>query len=59
MSPIKTKFFQLRIEEELKERAEKAAQRKGLSLASLFRLYLIEGLEKDERKWRDGILSKE
>ncbi len=54
MSPIKTKFFQLRIEEELKERAEKAAQRKGLSLASLFRLYLIEGLEKDERKWGDG-----
>jgi antitoxin component of RelBE/YafQ-DinJ toxin-antitoxin module len=54
MSPIKTKFFQLRIEEELKERAEKAAQRKGLSLASLFRLYLIEGLEKDEQKWGDG-----
>ncbi len=53
MSPNKTKFFQLRIEEELKERAEKAAQRKGLSLASLFRLYLIEGLEKDERKWGD------
>jgi antitoxin component of RelBE/YafQ-DinJ toxin-antitoxin module len=53
MSPIKTKFFQLRIEEELKERAEKAAQRKGLSLASLFRLYLIEGLEQDERKWVD------
>lgn len=54
MSPIKTKFFQLRIEEELKERAEKAAQRKGLSLASLFRLYLIEGLEQDERKWGDN-----
>ncbi len=59
MSPIKTKFFQLRIEEELKERAEKAAQRKGLSLASLFRLYLIEGLEKDERKWGNGGLEKE
>ena len=58
MSPAKTKFFQLRIEEELKERAEKAAQRKGLSLASLFRLYLIEGLEKDERKWGDGGLNK-
>jgi antitoxin component of RelBE/YafQ-DinJ toxin-antitoxin module len=59
MSPAKTKFFQLRIEEELKERAEKAAQRKGLSLASLFRLYLIEGLEKDERKWGDGGAGKD
>jgi antitoxin component of RelBE/YafQ-DinJ toxin-antitoxin module len=59
MSPAKTKFFQLRIEEELKERAEKAAQRKGLSLASLFRLYLIEGLEKDERKWGEESSKKQ
>jgi antitoxin component of RelBE/YafQ-DinJ toxin-antitoxin module len=47
----KKSMFQLRLEEELKERAENAAKKKGLSVASLFRLYLIEGLERDEHKW--------
>jgi antitoxin component of RelBE/YafQ-DinJ toxin-antitoxin module len=51
MMAIKKSMFQLRLEEELKARAEKAAEKKGLSVASLFRLYLIEGLEKDEAKW--------
>lgn len=50
MAQEKTKF-QLRIEEELKQRAEKAAQKKGISVSGLFRLYLIEGLERDEQKW--------
>jgi hypothetical protein len=50
MSQEKTKF-QLRIEEDLRQRAEKAAQKKGISVSGLFRLYLIEGLERDEQKW--------
>ncbi|QHT68966.1 toxin-antitoxin system HicB family antitoxin [Rhodocytophaga rosea] len=50
MAPKKL-LFQLRIEEELKARAERAAEKKGVSVASLFRLYLIEGLERDEQRW--------
>lgn len=49
----KTEVFQIRLEPELKERAEKIAQKKGISLAGLTRMFLIEGLEKEEEKGKE------
>ena len=46
----KTKFFQLRIEEDLKERIENLAQKRGISVAGLFRMLVLAELEKEDSK---------
>lgn len=46
----KTKFFQLRIEEDLKDRIEALAQKRGISVAGLFRMLVLAELEKEDSK---------
>lgn len=45
---------QMRINDALKERAQKAAARLGLSVSALFRLALVEKLERMERQAPPG-----
>jgi len=50
MVMAKTKFFQLRIEEDLKDRIEALAQKRGISVAGLFRMLVLAELEKEDSK---------
>ncbi len=47
---VKTKFLQLRIEEDLKARVEALAQKRGISVAGLFRMLVLAELEKEDSK---------
>jgi predicted DNA binding CopG/RHH family protein len=51
MTAVKKKTaFPIRLEEDLLERGKKLADRKGISLAGLFRQLLLEKLEEEEKK---------
>jgi predicted HicB family RNase H-like nuclease len=45
----KTEVFQIRLESELKEKAEKTARKKGISLAGYIRMCLIEAIDRSEQ----------
>ncbi|PRY09022.1 ribbon-helix-helix CopG family protein [Pontibacter ummariensis] len=49
-SEKKKTAFPIRLEEELLEKGKKLAERKGISLAGLFRQLLLEKLEEEEKK---------
>jgi antitoxin component of RelBE/YafQ-DinJ toxin-antitoxin module len=44
---MKTEVYQLRLDKDLKQRIEKLAEKKGISVAGLMRMLLLAELEKE------------